>query len=99
MDLPRNAFKAALREGRPQLGLWCTLNEPSLAEMLAGTGYDWMMFDTEHSALDPLSVLPLLQAVAPYPVSPVVRPGELDVAQIKKLLDQGAQTPADPDGG
>ena len=50
-----------------------------------------MLFDTEHSALDPISVLPLLQAVAPYPVAPIVRPGSLNPAEIKKLLDLGAQ--------
>ena len=90
--LPVNAFKAALAEGRLQRGVWCTINESLVAEMVAGCGFDWMMFDTEHSALDPLTVLPLLQAVAPYPVSPIVRPGSLNAAEIKKLLDLGAQT-------
>ncbi|MCB1336153.1 MAG: 4-hydroxy-2-oxo-heptane-1,7-dioate aldolase [Maritimibacter sp.] len=90
--LRKNAFKAGLRDGRLQRGLWCTINDSLVAEMCAGLGYDWMLFDTEHSALDPLSVLPLLQAVAPYPVSPIVRPGSLNAPEIKKLLDLGAQT-------
>ncbi|GKY90168.1 aldolase/citrate lyase family protein [Sinisalibacter aestuarii] len=89
--LKHNAFKAGLREGRLQRGLWCTINDTLVAEMCAGLGFDWMLFDTEHSALDPLSVLPLLQAVAAYPVSPIVRPGSLNAAEIKKLLDIGAQ--------
>jgi len=38
------------------------------------------------------SVLPLLQAVAPYSVEPIVRPSSLNPAEIKKLLDFGAQT-------
>ncbi len=91
-ELPRNAFKAALRAGRPQIGLWCQISDTNIAEMLAGTGYDWMLFDGEHSVLDATSLLPLLQAVAPYPVSPVVRPSNLNVAEIKKLLDIGAQS-------
>lgn len=90
--LPRNAFKAALLAGRPQVGLWCQINDTNIAEMLAGAGYDWMLFDGEHSVLDAVSFLPLLQAVAPYPVSPVVRPTSLNAAEIKKLLDIGAQT-------
>lgn len=89
--LHKNTFKAGLRAGRMQRGLWCTIGDGLVAEMCASLGYDWMLFDTEHSALDPLSVLPLLQAVAPYPVTPVVRPGALDAAEIKKLLDLGAQ--------
>lgn len=91
MDLPKNEFKAAIMAGRQQLGLWCTFADTGIAELAAGCGYDWLMFDTEHSPIDPLTVMPLLQAAAPYPVSPVVRPGALDPIQIKKLLDFGAQ--------
>lgn len=90
--LPRNTFKAALAERRLQRGIWCTIRDPLVAEMLAGCGFDWLMFDTEHSPMDPVSVLPMLQAVAPYPVTPIVRPGSLNAAEIKKLLDIGAQT-------
>jgi 4-hydroxy-2-oxoheptanedioate aldolase len=91
-DPYKNAFKAALKEGRLQRGIWCTLRDSLAAEMMADCGFDWMMFDTEHSPMDPITVLPLLQAVAPYPVSPIVRPGSLNAAEIKKLLDLGAQT-------
>lgn len=92
VDLPKNAFKQALKNGQIQRGIWCTLSDSIAAEMLAGCGFDWLMFDTEHSPLDPASVLPLLQASAPYPVSPIVRPGSLNAPEIKKLLDLGAQT-------
>ncbi len=92
MDLPKNAFKAAIQAGTPQIGLWCSIPDPSLAEMLANCGYDWLMFDTEHSPMDPLSVLPMLQATAAYGASALVRPTELDTAQIKKFLDCGAQS-------
>ncbi|GGL61082.1 HpcH/HpaI aldolase family protein [Wenxinia marina] len=92
MDLPRNALKAALLAGRQQIGLWSTINDVTTAEMYAGAGYDWILFDTEHSAVDTLTVLSLLQAAAPYPVSTVVRPTSLDVAEIKRLLDFGAQS-------
>lgn len=91
-DLIRNAFKAGLSEGRVQRGLWATVNDTLVAELCAAQGFDWMLFDTEHSALDPLTVLPLLQAVAPYPVSPIVRPGANNPTEIKKLLDLGAQS-------
>lgn len=89
--LRKNPFKAGLEAGRLQRGLWSTINDTLVAEMCASMGFDWMLFDTEHSALDPLTVLPLLQAVAPYPVAPIVRPGSLNAAEIKKLLDLGAQ--------
>ncbi len=92
MDLPVNRFKRAIRDGRQQIGLWCTIPGGTVAEVLAGAGYDWIVFDTEHSPGDPDSVLAQLQAAAPYPVSAVVRPTSNDVAEIKRYLDIGAQT-------
>lgn len=92
MELPINTFKRALIEGRQQIGLWCSLPGAYVAEALAGAGFDWMLFDTEHSPGDPLTVLPQLQAVAPYPVAPVVRPASNDPVLIKRFLDIGAQT-------
>jgi hypothetical protein len=92
IELPVNAFKRALIERRQQIGLWCSLPGAYVAEALAGSGFDWMLFDTEHSPGDPLTVLAQLQAVAPYPVSPVVRPASNDPVLIKRFLDIGAQT-------
>ncbi|MDR2213785.1 MAG: 4-hydroxy-2-oxoheptanedioate aldolase [Pseudomonadales bacterium] len=92
MQLPRNHFKQALREGRAQIGLWCTLSSAYAAEALAGAGFDWLLIDTEHSPNDVLTVLPQLQALAAYPVSPVVRPASNDAVLIKRYLDIGAQT-------
>jgi 4-hydroxy-2-oxoheptanedioate aldolase len=92
MELPRNAFKHSLAEGQQQIGLWCTLPGGFVAEMLAGAGFDWLLLDTEHSPGDPLTVLDQLQAVAPYAVSPIVRPATNDAVLIKRFLDLGAQT-------
>jgi 4-hydroxy-2-oxoheptanedioate aldolase len=92
MELPTNTFKRALSEGRHQLGLWCSLPGAYAAEAVAGSGFDWLLFDTEHSPGDPLTVLAQLQAVAPYPVSAVVRPASNDAVLIKRFLDFGAQT-------
>lgn len=92
MSLPQNRFKSAILEGRQQIGLWCSLPGSYVAEAVAGSGYDWLLFDTEHSPSDPLTVLPQLQAVAPYDVSAVVRPASNDAVLIKRFLDFGAQT-------
>lgn len=92
MELEINRFKAALREGHQQLGLWCTLPGGYVAEAVAGSGFDWLLFDTEHSPADPLTVLQPLQAVAPYSVASVVRPASNDAVLIKRLLDLGVQS-------
>lgn len=92
MDLPRNSFKAALRAGQRQIGLWSSFSDPNICEVLAGCGYDWMMLDTEHSTAGPAEVIAFLRTLAPYPVHPVVRPGWNNPVEIKKFLDAGAQT-------
>jgi len=92
MKLPQNRFKHAIAAGEQQLGLWCSLPGSYTAEALAGSGFDWLLFDTEHSPGDPLTVLAQLQAVAPYPVSALVRPASNDTVLIKRILDLGAQT-------
>jgi 4-hydroxy-2-oxoheptanedioate aldolase len=92
MQLPGNAFKAALRAGRPQIGLWVGLADGYVAELLATTGFDWLALDAEHAPNDPRSILAQLQAIAPYPVHAVVRTASDDATLIKQYLDIGAQT-------
>lgn len=92
MPTPANPFKRALAEGRPQIGLWVGLANPYTAEICAGAGFDWLLLDGEHAPNDVPLLLSQLQAVAPYPSHPVVRPVIGDTALIKQLLDIGAQT-------
>ena len=93
MEIKKNTFKAALKSGeRAQIGLWLGLTDPICAEISAGAGFDWVLIDGEHAPNDVRSILAQLQAVAPYPVHPIVRPVIGDVPLIKQLLDIGAQT-------
>jgi 4-hydroxy-2-oxoheptanedioate aldolase len=92
MDLPVNDFKRAILAGRQQIGLWVSLANTYSAEIVAGSGFDWLVIDGEHSPNDPPSVLPQLQAVAPYPSEPVVRPAWNDTVLIKRYLDIGARS-------
>jgi len=92
VDLPVNRFKQALKDGQQQIGLWNSIPGPLVAEALAGCGFDWVVIDTEHAPTDVPDVLGMLQAMAPYPVSAVVRPAANDPVLIKRLLDFGAQT-------
>jgi 4-hydroxy-2-oxoheptanedioate aldolase len=92
VQMPVNAFKRALLDGKPQIGLWSGMADPVVAELLATTGFDWLLIDAEHSPNDPRRVLAQLQAVAPYPVQPIVRPVRGDADLIKQYLDIGAQT-------
>lgn len=92
MQIPNNQFKAALQEGRDQIGLWLGLGETFSAEICAGAGFDWLLIDAEHGPNDLRSILSQLQALAPYPTQAVVRPPQGDHVLIKQLLETGVQT-------
>jgi 4-hydroxy-2-oxoheptanedioate aldolase len=85
-------FRTALAEAsRPLAGIWVCSGSPLVAEICAGSGMDWVLIDMEHSPNGLESVLTQLQAVAGYPVTPVVRVPIGDVVTIKQVLDLGAQ--------
>lgn len=91
MDLPRNAFKAALARGELQIGLWSSLCSPIVAEIIGQSGFDWILVDTEHSPNEPPAVLAQLQALQAGTATPIVRPAWNDPVLLKRLLDIGTQ--------
>ncbi len=96
MKLQKNTFKAALKRGETQIGLWAGLANPYSTEILASIGYDWLLLDGEHAPNDLSSLLSQLQAIAPYQQAgishPIIRPPVGRPEIIKQLLDLGAQT-------
>ncbi|MEM9247536.1 MAG: aldolase/citrate lyase family protein [Pseudomonadota bacterium] len=93
MKLPRNSFKAALRDRRHQLGIWNSIGGNIVPDLLGGAGFDWVLVDCEHAAVETVDALPALQALAGWPgVSGLVRPAANDPVLFKRLLDFGAQT-------
>ena len=93
MKIPTNLFKSRLGERRSQLGLWNTIGGNTVPEMLGGAGFDWVLVDCEHAAIEAVEVLPALQAIGQHPdVAAVVRPAANDPVLFKRLLDMGAQT-------
>ena len=92
MDMPINTFKQRLKSGEAQIGLWLGLADAYCAELAANAGFDWLLIDGEHAPNDLRGMLGQLQAVAPYPSQPIIRPVIGDTALIKQVLDIGAQT-------
>jgi 4-hydroxy-2-oxoheptanedioate aldolase len=97
MQTPINAFKKALADKRPQIGLWCSLLAPIPTEICAGAGFDWLLLDGEHTPNDPMNLLQQAQVVAGYPGTHAVARvptghGHVGQALIKQYLDVGIQT-------
>lgn len=87
-----NRFKAGIRAGVPQIGLWCSLANNVSIEPVAGAGFDWLLVDTEHAPNELHTVHGQLQAIAASASSAIVRPAWNDMVAIKRFLDIGAQT-------
>jgi 4-hydroxy-2-oxoheptanedioate aldolase len=92
MQVPTNRFKHAIAEGKLQIGLWSQIAVPVAAEVLADTGFDFVVIDAEHAPNDVLTVLPQLQIIDRSPTSAVVRMPWNDMVLTKRFLDIGAQT-------
>lgn len=90
-DLPVNTFKRAIRAGQPQIGLWCSLFNNVAVEIVAGSGFDWLLLDTEHVPNEPFMVLSQLQAAEGGTATPIVRVPWNDAVMIKRYLDMGVQ--------
>lgn len=83
-------LKRTIREGRPTIGAWLTMAHASVAEILAQTAVDWVMLDTEHTAIDASEVLPLVITVENGGAVPLVRVAGIDPVRIKHAMDSGA---------
>jgi 4-hydroxy-2-oxoheptanedioate aldolase len=92
VHITRNEFKQALGRRELQIGLWSTLCSNLGAEIIAHSGFDWILLDTEHSPNELPDLVSQLQAMGRGTASPVVRAAWNDAVLIKRILDIGAQS-------
>lgn len=75
---------------KPLIGSWITLNNPSIAEIMADAGLDWLCVDMEHSVIDYAEAQQLILAIQSKGIKAFVRVGENNTRIIKRVLDAGA---------
>jgi len=92
MELPVNKFKHAIHADQPQIGIWSSLSSHIVSEVLAGSGFDWVLIDTEHSPNELPMVQQQLHASTEGSATPIVRVPWNDMVMIKRYLDIGAQS-------
>ena len=90
MKLPNNAFTHAIAEGKKQIGLWVGLTSNFAANVVAPSGYDWVVVDMEHAPNTITTVLGQLQVFEASNTTAIVRPEWNDPVLVKRLLDMGA---------
>src|SRR5437016_8034499 len=84
------ALRDKLAADQPVFGLWITLEAPSITEMAVALGLDWVVIDAEHGHLDWHDILDHLRAAVRSDTVALVRISELNIGQIKRALDIGA---------
>jgi 2-dehydro-3-deoxyglucarate aldolase len=79
-----------MKKSEVTLGSWITLNHPSIAEVLADSGFDWLCVDMEHSVTDYFEAQQLIAIIQSKGLKAFVRVGENNTRIIKRVLDAGA---------
>jgi len=87
-----NKFKQRLINGELQFGIWNGINNTIVAEILAGSGFDWILIDAEHGPFDIGTIQHQLQAISRFNIPVVVRPPVGEQILVKQLMDIGVQS-------
>jgi 4-hydroxy-2-oxoheptanedioate aldolase len=85
-------LKRKLRETRDRLSfVMCTIPSAVVTQALAASGIDAVMVDMEHGAVDHGTAHAMIAATAGTGCAPLVRVAEISAAQVKRVLDLGAE--------
>ena len=85
-----NPVKAALREGKPQIGTWLSLASPFAARYMARAGFHWLTVDIEHSPANWETAALMFGAIADAGGVPLARVPFTNIENVKRALDLGA---------
>ncbi|MCJ1372285.1 hypothetical protein MMC20_003508 [Loxospora ochrophaea] len=86
-----NRLQKALRTSSGlSFGAWQMLPGSNLSRMIARSGYDWVLVDTEHGNIDDSAMHESVAAIAGCGVSPIVRIAANEGWMVKRALDSGA---------
>ncbi|MBY0474801.1 MAG: 2,4-dihydroxyhept-2-ene-1,7-dioic acid aldolase [Nitrosomonas sp.] len=84
------SLKAKLNRSELTIGSWVTLGHPSIAEIMAAAGFDWLVLDMEHSVLELSEVQSIIQVLDGKQCPAIVRLTSNHPDQIKRVMDAGA---------
>ena len=73
------------------IGTWLSLPNESVAEIFAKAGYEWVVIDLEHSAININQAEQLIRVIDLAGSKPFVRLSGHSSSQIKRVLDAGAK--------
>ena len=77
-------------KNKTSIGSWITIGHPSIAEIMANAGFDWLCIDLEHTVIDYHEAQQLIIAIQSTGIKAFVRVGDNNSRIIKRMLDAGA---------
>jgi 4-hydroxy-2-oxoheptanedioate aldolase len=86
----KNFLKEKIKSGQPIIGTWNTLASPLITEVLARSGFDFLIIDFEHGPFDISKVYQYVNACERYECSPIIRIPHNSSWMSLQALDQGA---------
>ena len=88
--MSRSNFKERLHAGEHLIGAWITLTDSCVTEMLCGSGFDFLLIESEHTPQSIETVQRHIMATKGSSTAPMVRVAANDPVLIKPVLDAGA---------
>ena len=85
-----NTVREKVRSGHNTFGCFMGMGSPTIAELLAHAGCEWLVVEMEHNGLDMAEVEHMLMAMNGTDTIPMVRIPSADPVFIQRTLDIGA---------
>lgn len=85
-----NKLKRNLKEGKVQMGVFVTSPCPEVVEMLAATGFDFVIIDCEHGGSGIETVIDMVRGAEAYGMPTVVRAHDDTPKIVSRYMDVGA---------
>ncbi|MCA1985340.1 MAG: 2,4-dihydroxyhept-2-ene-1,7-dioic acid aldolase [Desulfovibrio sp.] len=83
-------LKETLQHKQLTIGSWLSWGFSPVTEIMAKAGFDWLVIDLEHTAIDYAQAHQMIQTIDLAGCVPLVRVGDNDPLIIKRVLDSGA---------
>jgi len=88
-NLPVSFFPLA-KDNNVSIGSWITIPHPSVAEIMAKAGFNWLVVDMEHSPIGIFEAEQMIRTIHLHGLPALVRVGECNANLIKRVMDCGA---------
>lgn len=85
------SLKHRLNNGDSVYGIFNSIPDPLMIEVIAASGYDFVVIDTEHVAINDETLAHLIRAAEAAHIIPIVRVTAVIDRDIIKVLDMGAR--------